>query len=122
VNYKDAFGVGQNHLSMDFVIDYINYKLFAKICCSIFVDKFAGTPDCTVRRSETDGEHLYSLVASGRGRAYSDLYGSQMITFRFIEETPVKNSQEFAFRAFYEEPIPPAFKNCELLDHVLKFR
>ena len=123
VNYNDIFGADQNHLSTDFVIEYINYKLFTKICCQLFIQKFHDSPECIVTRTESDGnEHVYSLSIDGPGRSYSELHLSQMITFHFIEETPVKNSQAFDIRAFYEEPIPVSFKNCELLDHVLKFR
>ena len=38
------------------------------------------------------------------------------------EVTFEQNKSFFPIRAFFEEPTPAGFKNCELLDHTLEFQ
>ena len=124
VNYNRIFGKDQNHFSIDFVIDYINYKIFAKICCRLFINKFQTSPYCTVTKKDYDGiDRTYSLTADGYGVYNSrvDKNGTD-IDFSFLEETFKQNKSYFYFRAFFEEPTPAGFKNCELLDHTLEFK
>lgn len=125
VNYNRIFGKDQNRFGMDFEINYINYKLFAKICCRLFIRKFQTSPYCTVTKKDYDGiDRTYSLTADGYG-----VYNSKVdkstgtdIDFSFLEETFKQNKSYFYFRAFFEEPTPAGFKNCELLDHTLEFK
>ena len=124
VNYNRIFGKDQNHFSIDFVIDYINYKLFAKICCRLFISKFQTSPYCTITKKDYDGiDRKYSLSADGFGIYNSRLdKNSTDIEFTFVEETFNQNKHFFYFRAFFEEPTPAGFQNCELLDHTLEFK
>ena len=124
VDYDRIFGKDQNHLSLDRVIDYINYKLFAKICCRLFIRKFQSSPYCTVTKKDYDGiDRKYSLSADGFGIYNSRLdKNSTDIEFCFVEETFNQNKHFFDFRAFFEEPTPAGFQNCELLDHTLEFQ
>ena len=125
VNYNRIFDKDQNHLSMDLVIDYINYKLFAKICCRLFIRKFQTAPYCTIIKKDYDEiDRKYSLSVDGFGRMNSslDYYDSRYIDFTFVEETFKSNKSYFKFRAFFEEPTPAGFKNCELLEHTLEFK
>ena len=124
VDYNRIFGKDQNHLSMDRVIDYINYKLFAKICCRLFIRKFQSSPYCTVTKKDYDGiDRTYTLTAdSGFGVYNSNVDKSTDIEFSFLEETFKSKKSYFYFRAFFEEPTPAGFQNCELLDHTLEFK
>ena len=124
VNYNRIFGKDQNHFSIDFVIDYINYKIFAKICCRLFISKFQTSPYCTITKKDYDGiDRKYSLSADGFGIYNSRLdKNSTDIEFTFVEETFNQNKHFFDFRAFFEEPTPAGFQNCELLDHTLEFK
>lgn len=125
VNYNRIFGTDQNHFSIDFVIDYINYKLFAKICCRLFINKFQTSPYCTVTKKDYDGiDRTYALAADGYGVSNSkvDKSTGTDIEFSFLEETFKSKKSYFYFRAFFEEPTPAGFKNCELLDHTLEFK
>lgn len=125
VNYNRIFGTDQNHFSIDFVIDYINYKLFAKICCRLFINKFQTSPYCTVTKKDYDGiDRTYALAADGFGVFNSkvDKSTGTDIEFSFLEETFKSKKSYFYFRAFFEEPTPAGFKNCELLDHTLEFK
>lgn len=124
VNYNRIFGTDQNHFSIDFVIDYINYKLFAKICCRLFIRKFQTSPYCTITKKDYDGiDRTYALAADGFGIYNSNLdNNSTDIEFTFVEETFKQHKSYFPFRAFFEEPTPAGFKNCELLDHTLEFK
>ena len=124
VDYNRIFGKDQNHLSMDRVIDYINYKLFAKICCRLFIRKFQTSPYCTVTKKDYDGiDRTYTLTAdSGFGVYNSNVDKSTDIEFSFLEETFKSKKSYFYFRAFFEEPTPAGFQNCELLDHTLEFK
>ena len=124
VNYNRIFGKDQNHFSIDFVIDYINYKLFAKICCRLFISKFQTSPYCTITKKDYDGiDRTYTLTADGFGIYNSRLdKNSTDIEFTFVEETFNQNKHFFDFRAFFEEPTPAGFQNCELLDHTLEFK
>lgn len=124
VNYNRIFRKDQNHFSIDFVIDYINYKLFAKICCRLFINKFQSSPYCTVTKKDYDGiVRTYLLAADGFGIYNSKLdENSTDIEFTFVEETFKQNKSFFWFRAFFEEPTPAGSKNCELLDHTLEFQ
>lgn len=124
VNYNRIFGKDQNHFSIDFVIDYINYKLFAKICCRLFISKFQTSPYCTITKKDYDGiDRTYTLTADGFG-----IYNSRVdknstdIDFSFLEETFKSKKSYFYFRAFFEEPTPAGFQNCGLLDHTLEFK
>lgn len=124
VDYNRIFGKDQNHFSIDFVIDYINYKLFAKICCRLFIRKFQTSPYCTVTKKDYDGiDRKYSLAEDGFGIYNSRLdKNSTDVEFTFVEETFNQNKSYFYFRAFFEEPTPAGFQNCELLDHTLEFK
>ena len=124
VNYNRIFGKDQNNLSMDSVIDYINYKIFAKICCRLFISKFQTSPYCTVTKKDYDGiDRTYTLTAdSGFGVYNSNVDKSTDIEFSFLEETFKSKKSYFYFRAFFEEPTPAGFQNCELLDHTLEFK
>ena len=126
VNYNRIFDKDQNHLSMDLVIDYINYKLFAKICCRLFIRKFQSSPYCTVTKKDYDGiDRTYTLTADSGFGVYNsnvDKSTGTDIEFSFLEETFKKNKSYFYFRAFFEEPTPAGFQNCELLDHTLEFK
>ena len=123
VNYNRIFRKDQNHFSIDFVIDYINYKIFAKICCRLFIRKFQSSPYCTVTKKDYNGiDRTYMLTAdSGFGVYNSNVDRSTAIEFSFLEETFKSNKSYFYFRAFFEEPTPAGFQNCELLDHTLEF-
>lgn len=124
VNYNRIFGKDQNRFGMDFEINYINYKLFAKICCRLFIRKFQTSPYCIVTKKDYDGiDRKYSLSADGFGIYNSRLdKNSTDIEFCFVEETFNQNKHFFDFRAFFEEPTPAGFNNGELLDHTLEFK
>ena len=109
---------------MDFEINYINYKLFAKICCRLFIRKFQTSPYCTITKKDYDGiARKYSLAEDGFGIYNSRLdKNSTDIEFTFVEETFNQNKHFFDFRAFFEEPTPAGFQNCELLDQTLEFK
>ena len=126
VNYNRIFDKDQNHLSMDLVIDYINSKLFANICCRLFLSTFQTSPYCTITKKDYDGiDRTYTLTADSGFGVYNsnvDKSTGTDIEFSFLEETFKKNKSYFYFRAFFEEPTPAGFQNCELLDHTLEFK